>query len=73
MQGTMKRTIPLAAMEKLLKKAGANRVADQAKEQLREILEDIALEIGKQSLGLAQHAGRTTIKAEDVKLAAKNL
>lgn len=69
----MKQSIPLAAAEKLLKKAGASRVADQAKEQLREILEDIAQEIGKQALGLAQHAGRTTVKAEDVKLAAKNL
>jgi len=34
------RLIPLSAMEKLLKKGGAERVSDKAKSALKEMLED---------------------------------
>ena len=37
-----KSILPVAAMEKLLKKAGASRVSEDAKESLREILEEYA-------------------------------
>ena len=37
-----RKLLPLAAMEKILKTHGAERVADNAKEALREVLEDIA-------------------------------
>ena len=65
------RILPLAAMEKLLKKAGAERVSDRAKEALKNVLEDMAEDIATQAVKLALHAGRKTIKAGDVKLAAK--
>lgn len=63
--------LPLAAMEKLLKKAGAPRVSEDAKEALREALEDHAAGIGTKAIQLAQHSGRKTVKAIDVKLAVK--
>ena len=63
--------LPLAAMEKLLKKAGAPRVSESAKTALKDILEDIAEEIGEKSVRLAKHSGRKTVKSADVKLAAK--
>ncbi len=63
--------IPLAAMEKLLKQGGAERVSDKAKVALKNVLEDIANEIAAKSIKLAVHAGRKTIKAEDIKLAVK--
>jgi histone H3/H4 len=66
-----KSILPLAAMEKLLKKAGAARVGDDAKEALREVLEDHAFEIGEKAWKIAQHSGRRTIKAGDIKLAVK--
>ena len=66
-----KKTLPLAAMEKILKKAGAERVADNAKIALRGVLEDIAEEISLQANKLASHAGRKTVKSEDIKLASK--
>lgn len=63
--------LPLAAMEKLLKNAGADRVSESAKVALKEMIEDIADEIGTHAVKLAQHAGRKTVKARDIKLAAK--
>jgi histone H3/H4 len=66
-----KRLIPLAAMEKILKLAGAERVSDKSKAALKEVLEDIAEEIASNAVKFAQHAGRKTVKAGDIKLAAK--
>ncbi len=61
--------LPLAAMEKLLKKAGAPRVSEEAKEALKDLLEAHAEEIGKKAVKFSLHSGRKTIKAADVRLA----
>ena len=66
-----KRLIPLAAMEKILKQAGADRVSDKSKAALKEVLEDIAEDIAVNAVKFAHHAGRKTVKAGDIKLAAK--
>ena len=63
--------LPLASMEKLLKQGGAERVSDKAKIALKNVIEDIAHEIASKSIKLAIHAGRKTVKAEDIKLAVK--
>ena len=42
-----KRLIPLAAMEKVLKLAGAERVSDKAKVALKNVIEDIAEKLQK--------------------------
>lgn len=63
--------LPLAAMEKLLKKAGAERVSDPAKAALKDIMEEMAEEISEKAVKIAHHSGRKTIKAGDVKIAAK--
>lgn len=67
----MKRILPLAAMEKLLKKAGAPRVSDSAKKALAEILEDYSMELSEKAIKIAYHAKRKTIKDGDIKLALK--
>jgi len=66
-----KRLIPLAAMEKIMKKCGAERVSDKAKAALKNTLEEIAEEIATDAVKLAVHAGRKTVKASDIKLASK--
>lgn len=67
----MKHILPLAAMEKLLKAAGADRVSEDAKEALRNVLEEHAEHIGKKSIQYANHASRKTIKGSDIHLARK--
>ena len=66
-----KTILPAAAMEKLLKKVGAERVSDDAKLKLVEVLEEIGEEIGEKAIRLAKHAGRKTVKAVDIKEATK--
>jgi len=63
--------LPLAAMEKILKKHGAKRVSDTAKVELKNVLEDHAEQIALKAIKFAAHAGRKTIKADDIKLADK--
>ena len=65
----IKRLIPLAAMEKILKNHGADRVSDKAKIALKEILEEKASVIATKASRLATHAGRKTVKSADIKLA----
>jgi len=66
------RLLPLAAMEKILKQCGADRVSDKAKIALKNVVEDLADEIAVKAIKLANHAGRKTVKARDVKLASKS-
>ncbi|MEM0444950.1 MAG: NFYB/HAP3 family transcription factor subunit [Nitrososphaerota archaeon] len=60
-----------APMHRILRKAGATRVSEEAVEELRKILEDIGTRIAAQSIELAQHAGRRTVKREDIEKAAR--
>jgi len=66
-----KRLIPLAAMEQIIKQAGADRVADTAKAALKEVLEEYAAGIAEDAVKFAVHAGRKTVKAGDIQLAVK--
>jgi len=63
--------LPLAPIERLLKQAGARRVSEDAVVALAEIIEDYAEEVGEDAIAVAKHAGRKTVKAEDIKLAKK--
>ncbi len=61
----------LSVMYRILKKAGAERVSDESANELRRILEEIGISIAKNAVDMSNHAGRKTIKSEDIRLAAK--
>jgi len=63
--------LPRAAMEKLLKAAGVERVSEEAKEAMRESLESLGVEMGRKAWQFAVHAGRKTVKAQDIRLAER--
>lgn len=58
-------------MYRILKKAGAERVSEESADELRRIIEEIAISIAQSAVDMSSHAGRKTTKAEDVKLASK--
>jgi histone H3/H4 len=62
-----------AAVRRLIEMAGADRVGDDAVAELGKVLEEYALKIGKEATELARHAGRKTVKAQDVELAVKRI
>jgi histone H3/H4 len=68
---TNKKILSLSAMEKIMKKAGAYRVSDPAKEALRDVLEEIGEKISKEADIISRQARRSTIKAEDIKKASR--
>ncbi len=61
----------LSAMYRILKKSGAARVSDESADELRRIIEEVAVAIATSAVDLSTHAGRKTVKADDVKLASK--
>lgn len=69
----VQRTIPLAAMEKIIKKINPEiRVSDKAKAALKAVIEERAEQIAERAWRFAEHAKRRTVKEEDVKLAARH-
>ena len=65
--------LSLAAMEKILKKAGAERVSKSAATEFESVLEEIGLMLARDAIEFAMHAGRKTVVGEDIKLAKKKI
>jgi len=65
--------IAKASVDKLIRKAGADRVSEDASKALAKILEEEAIDIAREAVTLAEHAGRKTVKKEDVELAVKRM
>ena len=64
---------PALPFERILKKAGAKRVSAGACEEFAKVTEEKIMKIAREAARLADHAGRKTVIAEDVKLARRML
>ncbi len=59
--------LPIAPFERILRKANASRVSDEAAKALTGVAEEIAGDLAADIVKVARHAGRKTIKDADVK------
>ena len=60
-------------MHRIMKKAGAERVSEEAAAELRKVLEDVGLKISKEALDFTRHVGRKTVKDVDIRIAAQKV
>jgi histone H3/H4 len=67
------RILPLAAVDRIIRKAGAYRVSETATEALAEALEEYGIKVSGSANDFAKHAKRRTVTGEDIKFALKNL
>jgi histone H3/H4 len=67
----MVKDFPLLPLEKIARKAGAERVSADALKEMKVVLLDVSGEIAKNAVDMAHHAKRVTVKREDISLAAK--
>jgi histone H3/H4 len=63
--------LPIAPFKRIVKNVGGNRVSEDAAKELRDAIETVSLDIAARAARLAEHAGRKTVTAQDVRLAAK--
>lgn len=66
------RILPIAAVDRLIRKAGASRVSEDAAIELAQVLEEYGVKIGKKASEFAVHANRKTVVGSDVRLASKD-
>ncbi len=65
--------LAVAPMHRICKKAGADRVSEAAARELAKVLDEIGVKIAKEAIDYAMHAGRKTVKAEDIGIAARKV
>ena len=68
---SQKSFLSLNAMDKIIRDSKAERVSDDAKEALANVLQEKGAEISKEAKKLAEHAGRKTVTKKDILLAVK--
>jgi histone H3/H4 len=65
--------LAVAPMHRICKKAGAGRVSEAAARELAKVLDDVGIKIAEEAIGYALHAGRKTVKAKDIEIAARKV
>ena len=63
--------LPLAAVDRIIRKASGLRVSEGAAKELSVFLEDEGMKVAQQASVFAKHAGRKTITDADIKLSLK--
>jgi len=62
--------LPIAAIERIVRKAGIERISADAIEEISKTVEEIGAELALEAAQAARHAKRKTILKEDIKLVA---
>ncbi len=65
--------LSIAPMHRICKKAGASRVSEAAAKALAKELDEVGVRISREAIDYAMHAGRKTVKAEDIEIAARKV
>ncbi|RPI40669.1 MAG: histone [Methanoregulaceae archaeon] len=60
-----------AAVERIIKKAGAARVSADATEMLSTYMEEYGAFIAREAKKMSDHAGRKTLRGADIRMAAE--
>jgi len=67
-----KYSIPLSSIRRVMEKAGAKRVSDEALKEMETQVEEFIAERTRAALVVMTTSGRTTLKARDIR-AVKNI
>ncbi|KXA99299.1 histone [candidate division MSBL1 archaeon SCGC-AAA259M10] len=63
--------LPIASVDRIIRRVGGQRVSESAARELAEVLEEKGMEIANEATTLAEHAGRKTVRDEDIRLAMR--
>lgn len=63
--------LPLLPFERIAKKAGVKRISHEAVEELRDTMDEYAAAVAEKAVKISFHAGRRTVKAEDIAFVVK--
>jgi len=62
--------LPLAAIERIVRRAGVRRISMDAVKEIEKTVSELGNDVALESANMAKHAGRRTIKKEDILLAS---
>ncbi|RLI44822.1 histone [Candidatus Bathyarchaeota archaeon] len=65
--------LAIAAMHRIIKKAGASMIIASAAREISPVWAVIGSKIGREAIDWAMHASRKTVKAEDIRKAAEKI
>jgi histone H3/H4 len=60
-----------SAVERIMKKAGAERVSADATETLIVLMEEYGVFLSREAKKMSDHAGRKTLRGSDIRMAAE--
>lgn len=63
--------LPIAAVDRIIRKATGVRVSESAAKELAAHLEDVGMKVAQEASLYSKHAGRKTVTDEDIRLALK--
>ncbi|MCX6820708.1 MAG: NFYB/HAP3 family transcription factor subunit [Candidatus Aenigmarchaeota archaeon] len=70
-QVNMVKDFPSSPLERVMRKAGADRVAASAIDEMRNAMLEMAERVAMDAIAACKHAKRTTVKREDIVMATR--